>query len=211
PRPRARHAAGGRPGGPASRRPSQRLARRAAGGLRGPRAQRAGYGRRHDPARPAAGGVPAGGGRGPAGRLRGRGPPGGARPPPADHPASGPVTPGPPGRMSRMRAFFRLSYLVGFKPWDSGLPPPELVDFVEGEHRLPPGRALDLGCGTGTNVVYLARNGWEATGVDFVGRAIAHARRKASSAGVTARLLVGDVTRLGELGVDGGHRLLLDL
>jgi len=113
--------------------------------------------------------------------------------------------------MSRMRTFFRFSYLVGLKPWDSGRPPPELVEYVEGEHRLPPGKALDLGCGTGTNVVYLARNGWEATGVDFVGRAIAQARRKASAAGVTARLVVGDVTRLGELGVGDGHRLLLDL
>ena len=106
---------------------------------------------------------------------------------------------------------FRLAYLLGIKPWDSGIPPPELVEYVEGGSRLAPGRALDLGCGTGTNVVYLARNGWEATGVDLVGRAIAQARRKASAAGVSARLIAGDVTRLDELGVGGGHRLVLDL
>jgi SAM-dependent methyltransferase len=106
--------------------------------------------------------------------------------------------------------FFRFAYLVGFKPWDTGRPPPELVEYVEGPSRLPPGRFLDLGCGTGTNVIYVARNGWEATGVDIVGRAISQARRKVSAAGVPARLIRGDVTRLDELGVNGGHRLILD-
>jgi SAM-dependent methyltransferase len=106
---------------------------------------------------------------------------------------------------------FRLAYLLGVKPWDSGVPPPELVEHVEGPSRLPPGSALDLGCGTGTNVVYMARNGWEVTGVDFVRRAIKQARRKARAAGVSPRLIVGDVTRLGEAGVTGNHRLLLDL
>src|SRR5438132_11612963 len=68
-----------------------------------------------------------------------------------------------------MSAFFQLAYLVGFKPWDSGVPPPELVEVVEGPQALEPGRALDLGCGTGTNCIYLAEHGWDATGVDFVG------------------------------------------
>jgi SAM-dependent methyltransferase len=106
---------------------------------------------------------------------------------------------------------FRLAYLLGVKPWDSGVPPPELVEYVEGPSRLPPGSALDLGCGTGTNVVYMARNGWEVTGVDFVGRAIKQARRKAAAAGVSPRLMVGDVTRLGEVAVTGDQRLVLDL
>ncbi len=107
--------------------------------------------------------------------------------------------------------FFRIAYLVGFKPWDTGVTPPELVEAVEGEGALPPGRALDLGCGTGTNVVYLARHGWEATGIDLVPRAIGEARRRARREGVAARFLVGDVTRLDQLGVGVGHTLLLDL
>ena len=28
--------------------------------------------------------------------------------------------------------FFRAAYLVGFKPWDSGVPPPKLIAVVEG-------------------------------------------------------------------------------
>ena len=83
--------------------------------------------------------------------------------------------------------------------------PPEIVRFVESH---PAGRALDLGCGTGTNVVYLARHGWRAVGVDFAGRAIAKARRRARDAGVSCTFLVGDVTRLE---VAGPFDLALDL
>jgi SAM-dependent methyltransferase len=71
-----------------------------------------------------------------------------------------------------------------------------------------PGRALDLGCGTGTNVVYLARHRWEAVGVDFAGRAIAKARRRARDAGVECTFLVADVTRLA---VPGPFGLALDI
>ena len=41
-----------------------------------------------------------------------------------------------------------------------------MVELVEGGS-LPPSRALDLGCGSGTNCIYLARHGWEVVGVDF--------------------------------------------
>ncbi len=109
-----------------------------------------------------------------------------------------------------MSFFFRAAYLFGFKPWDSGVPPPEPVLVVEGSVRLEPSKALDLGCGTGTNCIYMAQQGWDATGVDFVPRAIAQARRKAA-AGVSPRFVVGDVTRLTEVGVGAGYALLLDL
>lgn len=103
--------------------------------------------------------------------------------------------------------FFRLAYLVGWKPWDSGVSPPELVELVGGRNRLPAGSAIDLGCGTGTNCKYLLDHGWSVTGVDYVGRAIAAAKLKAPG----AKLLVGDVTRLGDLGVHGPFDLILDL
>ena len=104
------------------------------------------------------------------------------------------------------RVLFSVWYwLPGKRRWDTGVSPPELERFV-GSH--PPGRALDLGCGTGTNGVYLARHGWEAVGVDFAGRAIAKARRRARDAGVSCAFLVGDVTRLA---VAGPFDLALDL
>jgi SAM-dependent methyltransferase len=110
-----------------------------------------------------------------------------------------------------VKLLYRAAYRLGVKPWDSGLPPPELKAVVEGPEALPPGRALDLGCGTGTNAVYLAKRGWLVTGVDFVARALALARKRAAQAGVSPRFLQGDVTRLTELGVGEGHSLLLDL
>lgn len=91
-------------------------------------------------------------------------------------------------------------------PWDSGISPPELMEFIR---QQPPGRALDLGCGTGTNAITLAMNGWQATGVDFAWRAIHLARRKAKKAGVQPVFRVGDVTRL--RGVSGSFDLILDI
>ena len=109
--------------------------------------------------------------------------------------------------MDRSRLFFQFAYLFGFKPWDSGVPPPELVELIEGPKPLQRGRALDIGCGTGTNCKYLLDHGWDVTGVDFVPRALAVAKRKAPG----AKLLIGDVTRLRDLGVSGPFDLMLDL
>ncbi|HEX3507893.1 MAG TPA: class I SAM-dependent methyltransferase [Candidatus Dormibacteraeota bacterium] len=110
-----------------------------------------------------------------------------------------------------MSFFFRAAYLVGFKPWDSGVPPPQLVAVVEGSNALSPQKALDLGCGTGTNSIYMAGHGWDVTGIDFVPRAVTIAKRKAAEAQVSPRLMVGDVTRLTDLGIETDYSLLLDL
>ena len=90
---------------------------------------------------------------------------------------------------------FDLRYLLGRPPWDTEVTPPEVVELIEGEG-LPPGRALDLGCGTGTNCIYLARHGWEVVGVDFSVLAICQARRKARWAGVDCQFYREDVTDL---------------
>ena len=42
---------------------------------------------------------------------------------------------------------------------------------------LPPGRAVDLGCGEGRNAVWLAEQGWQVTGVDFSPVGLAKAQR----------------------------------
>jgi len=101
-------------------------------------------------------------------------------------------------------------YRLGFTPWDSGVPPPELIEVIEGARRLPPGRALDLGCGTGTTTIYMASNGWQVIGVDFIPRPIRAARAKAVAAGLSVAFLVGDVTRLHEYPIEPGFDLLFD-
>lgn len=103
------------------------------------------------------------------------------------------------------RLRFSLFYLSD-PPWDTGISPPELIDFIS---KHPPGRALDLGCGTGTNVITLAQAGWQATGVDFIPRAIRIAKRKARQAGVQADFRVGDASDL--KGIEGPFDLALDI
>ena len=55
--------------------------------------------------------------------------------------------------MSIGSLFYRLAYRSGRPRWDSTEPRPELVELAQGRS---PGRALDLGCGTGTDCIYLA-------------------------------------------------------
>lgn len=114
-------------------------------------------------------------------------------------------------RLSLVALLYRMAYAIGFKPWDTGTPPPELIALVEGDSAYQPARALDLGCGTGTNTVYLASHGWAATGVDNVERALAAARNKAAAACVEPLFVKGDVTRLKQLPVGAGYTLVLDL
>lgn len=101
-------------------------------------------------------------------------------------------------------------YRLGITPWDRGLVPPELTELVEGPDVLPRGRALDLGCGTGTQAVYLARSGWQVVGIDFTARALVTARHRAEAAGTSASWVQGDVSRLSELGIETGFGLVLD-
>jgi SAM-dependent methyltransferase len=117
-------------------------------------------------------------------------------------------------RLNVQRWRFTLLYLRGISPWDTGVSPPELIETIEGERALPPGRALDLGCGTGTNALYLARHGWQATGVDFAAPAIARAREKVRHAATlpgSARFLRADVTTLARLDLGEPFTLLFDL
>ncbi len=108
------------------------------------------------------------------------------------------------------RLSYALAYRTGRTPWDTGVTPPELVDLIQGAEALAPGRALDLGCGTGTNVASLADHGWVATGVEADRRAVEAAERRfRTSPGAT--VLRGDVTRLDALAVDGPFDLVLDI
>jgi SAM-dependent methyltransferase len=83
-------------------------------------------------------------------------------------------------------------YRKGETPWDTGRPSSELVRVLA-EEGIGPGRAVELGCGTGTNAVWLATQGFEVTALDLIPLAVEQARRRAEGAGVRAAFLVGDV------------------
>jgi len=81
-------------------------------------------------------------------------------------------------------------------PWFSKDPSPWLVRAVK-QKWIPPGAAvLDVGCGAGTNVLWLARRGFRAYGVDISPGAIAAARARAKEAGLRVTLREGDATDL---------------
>ena len=103
------------------------------------------------------------------------------------------------------RLKFNLSYF-GKAPWDTGISPPELYDFIASH---PAGRALDIGCGTGTNVITLVNAGWQATGFDFASRAITMAEQKIKRAGIQADVFTDDATQMKK--VYGQFDLALDM
>lgn len=77
-------------------------------------------------------------------------------------------------------------------PWDSGRPSSDLVRAVE-HGTLKPCRAVELGCGTGTNAIYLAEHDFEVTAIDLAPTALAIAEGKAREAGVKVHWLLADV------------------
>lgn len=83
-----------------------------------------------------------------------------------------------------------------FEPagWDERYTGPESVwsgdanaQLVAEASRLPAGRALDLGCGEGGDVIWLAGQGWTVTGADFSAQGLVRAARHAEEAGVADR------------------------
>jgi ubiquinone/menaquinone biosynthesis C-methylase UbiE len=105
------------------------------------------------------------------------------------------------------RLSFNLWYLRR-PPWDRGIVPPEVQAFMR-EH--PVGRALDLGCGTGTSSLALARAGWQVTGIDFAVRAIRKAKQKARHASLPVDFRLARVTCLPRSLYKSSYDLVLDI
>lgn len=99
-------------------------------------------------------------------------------------------------------------YLSGDMPWDTGVPNEYLVAFVR--ERLPGGgRALDVGCGTGTQSLWLAGQGFSVLGIDVSGVAVEKARSKAAGQELDCRFETADFLRDGVK--TGPFDLVLDL
>ena len=81
------------------------------------------------------------------------------------------------------REFWDERYAGSDRVW-SGRPNPRLVEHVAD---LMPGMAVDVGCGEGADVVWLAERGWRVTGVDVSGVALERAQQHAGEAGLADR------------------------
>ena len=100
-----------------------------------------------------------------------------------------------------IESFWDRSYRDGShrEHWEAPTVPEELVELVEAT--TPPSAcdvttALDLGCGTGLEAVFLARNGHRVIGVDTSPTALALARERAVEAGVVVRWCLGSALDL---------------
>jgi SAM-dependent methyltransferase len=105
-----------------------------------------------------------------------------------------------------MKLFYEVIYRYFRAPWDIGARD-ELKSVVE-SGRIRPCRAIDLGCGTGANAIYLAQKGFAVTGVDFAQAAIDEAMARAAEADVQVEFVVDDLTNLQN--VSGKFDFLLD-
>ncbi len=105
------------------------------------------------------------------------------------------------------RRLYDVLYRIG-APWESG-PRAELVGLVR-SGRLRPCRAIDLGCGSGTNALFLGAHGFDVVGVDFSPVAIGKARRRVADGADRVRFVRADLTApsLGE--AEGRYDLLVD-
>lgn len=81
-------------------------------------------------------------------------------------------------------------------PWFSPTPYPWVVDVARAGWWRRGARILDLGCGAGTNSLFLAKLGFRVTGVDLAERAIEAARERAARAKLKVDFQVADVLDL---------------
>lgn len=93
-------------------------------------------------------------------------------------------------------------------PWETTGPRSELARLVT-SGRVPPRRAIDLGCGSGANSIFLAAHGFDVTGVDYSPVGLEKARR-ATPASLSVSWVAGDLTAAAIPGVTGTFDLLVD-
>jgi SAM-dependent methyltransferase len=101
-------------------------------------------------------------------------------------------------------------YRFGLAPWEWRDVEETWRPILDSKSGLEPGRALDVGCGSGRDAVYLAKRGWRVTAVDFSEEALATARRRAAEEGAQVEWVQGDVGRLDRLELEPGYSLIYD-
>ena len=90
------------------------------------------------------------------------------------------------------RRIWDARYETGDLPWDSGRHDHSL-EAVLSEYDIAPCQTLEIGCGTGTNAIWLAKRGFTVTAIDISPLALATARDKAKAPDVAVRFLDVDV------------------
>ena len=89
---------------------------------------------------------------------------------------------------------FKKRYEAGDTPWDIGKADINLIQTVT-RTPIKPCRALDIGCGTGDNAIWLFRRKFHVVGIDTSEIAIEKARAKALKAKVKCTFIVRDILK----------------
>jgi methyl halide transferase len=87
---------------------------------------------------------------------------------------------------------FKKSYQTGDTPWDIGKPDSNLIHTVT-TTPIKPCKALEIGCGTGDNAIWLSQQNFHVLAIDISEIAIEKAKEKASKANTQCAFLVGDI------------------
>jgi len=82
----------------------------------------------------------------------------------------------------------------GLANWDTGTPSSQLAKVLTSA-RIRPGRALELGCGTGSDAIFLAQQAFDVTAIDIAPTALRIAEERAADKEVKVRWLLADVLR----------------
>jgi 2-polyprenyl-3-methyl-5-hydroxy-6-metoxy-1,4-benzoquinol methylase len=91
--------------------------------------------------------------------------------------------------------YFDLSYKFGFAEWDVNKAQPDLINLVK-QGKINGQKILDIGCGSGDNAIYLAKQGFEVTGIDYAKKGIQLAKSRAEKSHTSVDFLVGDAFNL---------------
>ena len=89
---------------------------------------------------------------------------------------------------------FNEHYRQGSAPWDIGKPDFNLIQTVT-TTPIDPCKALDIGCGTGDNAIWLAQQNFDVIGIDISEIAIEKARDKAAKANASCRFAVLNILK----------------
>lgn len=100
--------------------------------------------------------------------------------------------------MNKDKEILEKVYSKPMAVWTNPNPPKELMDLIE-TGKIKPCKVLDPGCGEGFYSIYLAKKGFEVTGVDISERAIEYAKKNAAKAGVKIKFLAMNAVDLAQL------------